>query len=181
VGGLGAALGVLVVSDAEASEARPADEPGEAAGAAGRRARRVRLAPLEWVALIVGLVLVIQYAWFMDDAFVYFRYVDNLLFLPYGLVYNAGEYVEGFSSPAWTLLLIALRSTGADWWLLTRLVGAISFVVFVLAARRVNAELGPADGPRFNLPLAFLAANYGVLCYFTSGLEGPLVHLAAAA
>jgi len=46
----------------------------------GSDASRLRLAPLEWAALATGLVLLIQYAWFMDDAFVYFRYVDNLLF-----------------------------------------------------------------------------------------------------
>ena len=36
---------------------------------------------LEWLSLALGPWLVIRYAWLMDDAFVYFRYVDNLLFL----------------------------------------------------------------------------------------------------
>lgn len=58
-----------------------------------------------------GLFFTIHYAWLLDDAFVYFRYVDNALFLGRGLVYNAGEYVEGYSSPFWTLLLLVLRST----------------------------------------------------------------------
>ncbi|HUU84231.1 MAG TPA: hypothetical protein VM243_12075, partial [Phycisphaerae bacterium] len=40
-----------------------------------------RPAPLEWLFLIVGLFLVIHYSWLLDDAFVYFRYVDNLLYL----------------------------------------------------------------------------------------------------
>jgi hypothetical protein len=138
-----------------------------------------RISPTEWLCLAVGLVLVIQYAWFLDDAFVYFRYVDNLLYLGYGLVFNAGEYVEGYSSPAWALLLIGLRAIGLDYWLLTRLVGAGAFVLFVFLAKRVNELLSPREGRRVNLPLCFLALNYGVLCYFTSGLESPLVHVSA--
>ena len=72
------------------------------------------LMPVGWVYgnLVVGLVFVARYRWLIDDAFVYFRYVDNLLFLGRGLVYNQGEYVEGFSSPLWTLLLTLLRASG---------------------------------------------------------------------
>ena len=63
----------------------------------------------EWLCLAVGLFLTIHYAWLLDDSYVFFKYVDNLLFLKIGLVHNQGEYTEGFSSPFWTLLLIALR------------------------------------------------------------------------
>ena len=43
--------------------------------------RLVRPSALEWIYLIVGLVLVYRYRWLFDDSFVYYRYVDNLLFL----------------------------------------------------------------------------------------------------
>ena len=56
--------------------------------------------PVEWCCLAGGLFLSIHYAWLLDDAFVYFRYIDNWLFLHFGLVFNKGEYVEGYSSPA---------------------------------------------------------------------------------
>ena len=51
--------------------------------------RRVRFpvpSVVEWLVLPVGLFLVLRYAWLLDDAFVFFRYVDNLLFLDHGLV-----------------------------------------------------------------------------------------------
>ena len=38
-------------------------------------------APIEWAAAVLGLALVWAYAWVLDDAFVYFRYLDNALFL----------------------------------------------------------------------------------------------------
>jgi hypothetical protein len=135
---------------------------------------------LEWVLLAVGVVLTVQYAWLMDDAFVYFRYADNFLWAGRGLVYNAGEYVEGYSSPLWMLLLVAMRAIGLDWWLVVRLAGVAAFAVF-WALLVVVARLGsPAGVVRINLPLLLLAPNYAVLCYFTSGLEAPLVQIAAA-
>lgn len=138
-----------------------------------------RPAPLEWVYLVGGLALVLRYQWLFDDAFIYFRYVDNLLFLDAGLVYNLGEYVEGYSSPAHCLLLVALRWLELSWPLIVTLVGVASFVGFWALLVAANRQLSP-PGPVLNLPLALLAFNYGVTSWFTSGLETPLVQLAAA-
>ena len=146
-----------------------------------------RPAPIEWVALAIGGWLTLRYAWLMDDAFVFFRYVDNLLFLGRGLVFNEGEYVEGFSSPAWTLLLIPLRATGANYWLLVRVLGVVLFAAFWLLLVALRGATQPAPGPGaerapvVNLPLVFLGALYPVACYFTSGMETGLVQVAAAA
>ena len=47
-------------------------------------------------------------AWFLtDDAFISFRYVRNLL-EGHGLVFNPGEYVEGYTNFLWVLELAAL-------------------------------------------------------------------------
>jgi hypothetical protein len=73
----------------------------------------VRPSPTQWLLLAVGLGLVWRYAWIMDDAFVYARYADNFVRLDFGLVYNAGEYVEGFTSPLWMLWLVVLRTVGS--------------------------------------------------------------------
>jgi hypothetical protein len=146
------------------------------------RASRVRaIAPtwLEWLCLAGGIVLLLRYAWLMDDAYVYFRYVDNWVFLGHGLVYNRGEYVEGYSSPLWALLLGLLRSTTLSYWLLIRGLGVLGFVACWWALVRVNRQLAPSDAPTVNLPLWFVAFGYGPLCYFTSGLETPWVQLAA--
>ncbi|NNL67200.1 MAG: hypothetical protein HKP30_13215 [Myxococcales bacterium] len=135
--------------------------------------------PLEWLCLAAGLVLLLRYAWLMDDAYVYFRYVDNWVFLGHGLVYNRGEYLEGFSSPLWALLLGLLRRSTIGYWILVRLLGVVSFVVIWWALVRLNRRLAPPGAPAVNLPLLFVAFAYGPLCYFTSGLETPLVQVAA--
>jgi len=133
----------------------------------------------EWVCLAAGSFLIVHYAWLMDDAFVYFRYVDNFLFLKLGLVYNAGEYVEGFSSPLWLILLTAGRALGTNYWLLLRILGLASFAGFWMLMVATHRRLSRDE--HLNLPLILLTFNYAVLSSFTSGLETPLVQLASAA
>lgn len=44
------------------------------------------------------------FSWVIDDLYIYFRYVNNFL-SGNGIVFNKGEYVEGFSSFSWFLIL----------------------------------------------------------------------------
>lgn len=134
----------------------------------------------EWICLIAGAFLTIHYSWLLDDAYIYFRYADNLLYLDYGLVFNAGEQVEAYSSPLWMLLLIGLRATGLNYWIMVRVVGVLAFVVFWGLLVVLNRRMSPPRTPTLNFPLCYLTLNYAVLCYFTSGLESPLVQIAAA-
>ncbi len=143
--------------------------------------RLVSPTPLEWFYLVGGLFLAMSYLWFMDDAFIYFRYVDNLLFLKLGLVYNAGEFVEGYSSPLWVLLLIGLRATGMSYKAIVQLGCGVSFAAFWYMLVLLNRRMAPPDAPQVNFPLAYLGFNYAVLSYLSSGLETPLVQAGAAA
>ena len=139
---------------------------------------RVRPQAIEWFALAVGVALTLRYRWLLDDAFVYFRYIDNLLFLKLGLVYNQGEFVEGYSSPLWMLLLLVGRALHFDYWILVQILGCGLFAVFWMLLVRLNRQMSP-PGPVLNFPLLYLAPNYAVLSYFTSGLETPLVQVMA--
>ena len=134
---------------------------------------------LEWLLLIVGAALTLRQAWLLDDAFIYFRYADNLLFLNRGLTYNAGEYVEGFSSPIWMLHCVVARSIGLDWWWIVRGTGLVAWCTCAILLIATQRRLHPQSLAGANLPLAFLALSYPTLCYWTSGLEAPLVQLAA--
>ena len=144
---------------------------------------RVTPSIVEITALVIGGWLVLRYAWLMDDAYVYFRYVDNLVIGGKGLVWNGGEFVEGFTSPFWALLLAGLRGFRADYWVAVRAAGVAAFAVFWWLAVLVNRGLATERGRRtlaLNLPLLYLSVCYGALCYFTSGLESPLVLVMAA-
>jgi hypothetical protein len=135
------------------------------------------VAPL--LALGLGLVLTAAYAWVLDDAFIYFRYADNAALLRAGLVFNAGEFVEGYTSPLWMLLLTALRALGGRYWPFIVVVGLGGMVATWSLAVRVNRRLsgeGPSD---FHLPAIWIASCYAVQSHFTSGLETPLVQVFA--
>jgi len=136
---------------------------------------------MEWLYLVGGLFLVIRYLFVMDDAFVYFRYIDNLLFLKIGLVYNQGEYVEGYSSPLWMIIVTLLRSTHLSYYNIIKAAAVATYILFWLMLVQVNRQLSPKKTPAINFPLAYLGFNYGVLSYFSSGTESPLIQALAIA
>ncbi len=154
-----------------------------ASGGPGGAARFPRPSPVEWLYLAVGLALVFRYRWYFDDAFIYFRYVDNFLFLNIGLTYSAGEYVEGYSSPLHCLVLIAMRSLHLGFPVIVVLLGLGCFAVFWYLLVCVHRGLwpGPDHANTLNVPLAYLSVNYSVTSFFTSGNETALTHMVVAA
>jgi arabinofuranosyltransferase len=76
-----------------------------------RLAFAAKLALLALFAL--GLWRAASLAWLCDDSFISIRYAQNLVD-GNGLVYNAGEYVEGYTNLSWTLLLAAFASVGVS-------------------------------------------------------------------
>lgn len=70
---------------------------------------------MAWGALALGMVAVsagMRDA-IIDDAYITFRYAHNLA-SGLGLVFNAGERVEGYTSLLWTLLASSVETLGAD-------------------------------------------------------------------
>lgn len=128
---------------------------------------------LEWSCLVAAAVLVVRYRWILDDAFVAYRYVDNFLFLKLGLVYNPGEYVEGYSSPLWVGLLIGLRALELSYETIIMLVGLTTLLVIWCMLVALRREQSP-PGAVLNLPMVLLLPNYAFLCYLTGGADAPL-------
>lgn len=140
---------------------------------------RRAIPPAPILALAIGCTLVCAYAWVLDDAFVYFRYADNATLLDAGLVFNQGEYVEGYTSPLWMLLLVAARAVHLHYWPVILTTGLAAMVVTWLLAIRVNRRLSGEGVVEFHLPALWLASCYAVQSHFTSGLETPLVQVFA--
>ena len=74
-----------------------------------------------------------------DDAFISYRYALNLA-RGHGLVFNPGEYVEGFTNLLWTLMVAALIRVGAHapaaGQALSIVFGSASLVVLHIYVRR---------------------------------------------
>lgn len=134
--------------------ARAADAASRVVGAApGRRAER-RFHRLDPAAGILGALLVVaallewryRHLW-LDDPYISFRYAWNLVH-GFGLTYNPGQRVEGFSNPSWTVLAAAALALRLDPLVVSQVIGAALHLGTVIAVwigvRRAQAALRSA-------------------------------------
>lgn len=120
-------------------------------------------------ALVVGAALAWRVAWLGDDAFISFRFAQNFA-KGQGLVFNPGEWVEGYTNFLWTLFLGWGGKLGADIPLLALAGNLLSFFLVLLLLAATARTLGP---PRAVVPFAALAAALSrpMYTFATSGLE----------
>ncbi len=136
--------------------------------------------PLLLLGLVVALVVPQALLWnhTCDDAFISYRYLLNLR-AGHGLVFNAGERVEGFSHPLWMALMIpalVLPNSAAALVAWGKIVGLACAAGTGWLMLRVLWRMG---APEFAVVAAvglFLAAP-GVHVHATAGLETPLLGL----
>lgn len=147
-----------------------------------RTAGRVRRACFLAADAALGLVFLAQVVLFWgsgkEDAYICYRYARNFA-RGLGLVYNAGEYVEGFSNLPWTLSLAILHRLGlpleAGVHFMSLFYAALAFLALRWACRRYfGAETWAA-----RLPLLLLTCLTSIPGSFGNGLEGSAVLFAA--
>ncbi|CAA0107478.1 Uncharacterised protein [BD1-7 clade bacterium] len=112
---------------------------------------------------------------FCDDALISLRYSQHLL-EGEGLVWNAGDFVEGYSNLSWVVLVAGFGYLGVDLILAARLLGGI-FMIAVLGAiywfwrRRLNhSDFRFLEIAQYGYALS---ATTGV--WLIGGLEQPIV------
>ena len=69
-----------------------------------------------------------------DDAYIFFRYAENIV-QGYGIVWNQGESpVEGFSSPLWLLILVLGGQIGFSPVIVSKVIGGgcVGAAVFLI-------------------------------------------------
>jgi hypothetical protein len=138
-----------------------------------------------WIsALLAGAVVAfavsraVRLAWLADDSFISFRYAWNLV-RGHGLVYNAGEYVAGYTNLLWTLLMAAAMAVGVTPEISSKVLGITCWLLLagVLAFRSWR------NRDRVFLPLAaalvLLMDDYQT--WATGGLETSLFTLLSVA
>ncbi|MCG6193216.1 hypothetical protein LFX25_08170 [Leptospira sp. FAT2] len=123
--------------------------------------------------ILFGVISAFQMRWIADDAFISLRYAKNFADGK-GLVFNAGEYVEGYTNFLWTVLLIPFH-----WkeWIhpvdATYCFGIASFlgtcIYLLFFSRRISKD---------NLPIPFALSCFVLLhhnrVFATGGLETSL-------
>lgn len=145
--------------------------PGE-----GTRAQWIALAALTLATAALYGINVERYFFLGDDAFISFRYAANFA-SGEGLVWNPGEYVEGYTNFLWVVLLAAGMRLGIAPEGLSCALGITSgALVLVLLGRFSAARLG-ALNPLAWLPLLTLALSRSFTAWSTGGLATQLFTL----
>lgn len=137
---------------------------------------------------VIGTVDCLNFT--VDDTFIPMRYAENFV-SGKGLVFNEGEFVEGYSSLPWTLMLsvfvkMGISSAESDFALVqaAKLMGAflglctlIVLAYFSLLLRRVQDFGG--NGWMLSLAVFCAGATFSFPLWSVAGLETPLCALVA--
>lgn len=130
--------------------------------------------------LCVLSLFVLQCAFFSpftcDDAYITMRYAANVR-AGYGLVFNPGERVEGYSHPLWLGLLICAAYFGFNLILATKLLGLMAALGTIFLCWRIVRVLSPQEHWLTSLALLPLITNVPFAVYTMSGLETALYSL----
>ncbi len=123
--------------------------------------------------VIAGLVF---FAWWnrfiQDDAFISFRYAENLA-RGAGLVWNAGERVEGYTNFLWTMLMGVVIFLGGDPATWSAVFGLAGFACSLVLTFRISLYIFQSDDISL-IAVILLGTNYTFAAYATGGLETSL-------
>jgi hypothetical protein len=165
------------------SKSRPTSSQARSKTATSGSGGKRQSLPLGTIVLVLGIIAsaIILYAqaralWFtQDDAYISYRYAQNALSGD-GLVFNAGERVEGYTNFLWVLLLIVGGRAGIGFDSLAKALGLLSaFGLIALTGIWVRAawrELRWGDGGAPGAAAALAVGCNGSVAYWSvSGLE----------
>lgn len=122
--------------------------------------------------LCLLLQLGLFYRFFIDDAFISFRYARNWV-LGTGLVFNPGELVEGCSNLLWVLLLAGANWLGLDIVVASKLLGLAAIAAVLIIASRLVRQMSD-DALCAGGVVLLLASSFGVVFFGITGLETTL-------
>lgn len=120
------------------------------------------------VSIIIGVYEAWNLRWLCDDAFISFSYARNFT-EGFGLVFQVGEYVEGYSNFLWTIILSGFLFLGLSPLKVSICLGILSYLLLLIYLYRVERK----ERPFSNLPLFlvhFVLFYHGWI-FATSGLE----------
>ncbi len=123
--------------------------------------------------IFLTIAILVLIAWYnrfiLDDAFISFRYARNLA-QGNGLVWNVGEYVEGYTNFLWTILMSLSFIFGIDPIIFSYILGLIFFTLSLWFSYK-SMELLLQSSTQAILGIILLGTNYTFSSYATSGLE----------
>jgi arabinofuranosyltransferase len=143
-------------------------------GAGSSPASSARRAAPAAFALAAFAALYATNAWVVDDAYITFRTVDNVL-RGHGLTWNPGERVQAYTHPLWMLLQLPFAAlTGEVFYTVLALSFALVLATFAVLGRAWEGRDAALRGATL---VGLVTASKCVMDYVSSGLEQPLGYL----
>jgi len=120
-----------------------------------------------------GLFALVILAWsnrfIQDDAFISFRYADNLAHGK-GLTWNPGERIEGYTNFLWTLIISGCIYMGGNPSDCAEIIGLLFFFLSLIFTYRLSLLLFQSKAVSLAV-LLLLGTNYTFSSWATGGLE----------
>jgi arabinofuranosyltransferase len=130
--------------------------------------------PSRLILLIIGIIFLIHCLslnFTQDDAFISYRYAQNFT-QGKGLVFNAGERVEGYTNFFWIILLSFFASLGLDMIIVSKILGIASGCVSLILLYQISHLFFQEKNWLFSLfPSLLLTASSAFAYWSISGLE----------
>ncbi|MGA9290970.1 MAG: hypothetical protein WBV81_00150, partial [Ignavibacteriaceae bacterium] len=122
---------------------------------------------------IIGFIILGN--WYTDDAFIAFCYAKNFYY-GFGLVFNQGQYVQGYTNFLWIILLAGLKFLGLNFQSSAILINSISYLILSYVIFNFLRKLFPDKSLTFYYLAVFLLLSAPNLISWVigGGLEGPL-------
>ena len=121
-------------------------------------------------AVIFTLHCASQQGVFLDDAYIFYRYATNAA-AGLGLVYNAGERVEGYSSILWTLMLTLGAGLSWDLEMVAPWLGLLLGLATLVLLAHLTSILFPRNAVLSACVPAACALSTGFSYYAVSGMD----------
>lgn len=114
-----------------------------------------------------------------DDSYITYRYVKNFTD-GFGLVFNIGERVEGYTCFLWVVVLAAVKKLGFDFISVSQTLGIIFALLTLLFTYNIADRIFPKGKDEFYnfcfsiLAVILLASNGSFAYWSISGMETPM-------
>lgn len=118
----------------------------------------------------LAMMLAWSRRWICDDAFISLRYAENLV-LGRGLVFNAGEHVEGYSNFTWVMFAALAQWLGLDPIAFVQVLGVLCLGALVFATAWTGRRLLPGETAFLPLAAIGVALHHHLQDFATCGLE----------
>lgn len=126
--------------------------------------------------IICAVAIYTNRAFYHDDAFITLRYADNFLH-GHGLVWNPGEWVEGYSNFGFLMLVVIAGRIGINLQSATRVINfaALFAMVVVLVRLALGRKNSSSAGKSVDLiPAIVILTSFPLIVWSLGGLEGPI-------